>query len=114
MKIALKKDMAKERATAREQLDNHFAIRIREAIGLKADLYVVKYAAALAVSNGHVSPLVASNAEATIIIQKNHDMQSRLASIEIERQALQAEIDGAATAREIDAILERIASEEAL
>lgn len=114
MKIALKKDMAKERVIAREQLDNHFAIRIRTAIGLKGELYAVKYAAALAVFNGHASPLITSPAEADAVIQKNHEMQYRLASIEADRQAIQAEIDGARTAREIEAIFERIASEELL
>ncbi|WP_435657954.1 hypothetical protein [Brucella pituitosa] len=114
MKIALKKDMAKERIVARAHLDNHFAIRIRAAIGLKGELYAVKYSAALAVSNGHASPLITSPAEADVVIQKNHEMQNRLASIEADRQAIQAEIDRAATAREIEAILERVASEEPL
>lgn len=114
MKIVLKKDIAKERQMAREQLDHFFAMRIATAIGPKAELYAVKYAAALAFSNGHASPLIENAAEAEAIIQKNHDMQAALASVESERQALQAEIDHAATARDIETILERIANEVTL
>ncbi|WP_043062087.1 hypothetical protein [Brucella anthropi] len=114
MKIALTKDMARERQAAREQLDQLFAARIEAALGPKATLYAVKYAAALAVLNGDGSPLIAGAAEAETVIRKNHDMQAALASVESERQTLQAEIDRAKTAREIETILERIANEVTL
>lgn len=114
MKIALKKDMTRERQAARERVDQLFAARIEAALGPKATLYAVKYAAALAVSNGYSSPLVMSLGDAQTVIQKNEAMQAALASVENERQALQAEIDRAQSAREIEAILERIANEVTL
>ncbi|WP_273794689.1 hypothetical protein [Brucella intermedia] len=111
MKIALKKDMARERLVARERIDQLFAARLEAALGPKAALYAVKYAAALAVSNGHSSPLVMSLGDAHTVIQKNEAMQAALASVENERQTLQAKIDQAESAREIETILEQIANE---
>ncbi|MFC7067467.1 hypothetical protein [Brucella rhizosphaerae] len=101
MKLSLKKDMTWERSKARLRLDAQFQSRIIEAIGDKAALYAVKYASALAYMNGMPSPLIESAEEAQAIIAKNTEMQSRLAVIETERQALQTQIDKAGTMHDL-------------
>ncbi|GGB00778.1 hypothetical protein GCM10011491_31210 [Brucella endophytica] len=108
MKITLKKDMDKERKAARAHLDELFAPRIEAALGPKAALYAVKYAAALAGCGGWSTPLVPHAAEAAIIIEKHHEMHKGLALIEAERQALQAEIDSADNCIQLQAILQRV------
>lgn len=105
MKISLTKDIEKLRASARNRIDEQFAARINEAIGLKASLYSVKYASALAFLSGVASPLISSRQEAETIIAKNVQMQAALAPIEMERQALQAEIDAASTAHDIERLI---------
>ncbi|APY14329.1 hypothetical protein GJU93_02560 [Brucella sp. 10RB9212] len=105
MKISLTKDIEKIRASARNRVDELFAARIDEAIGPKASLYSMKYAAALALLSGVVSPLISSMQEAEAIIAKNAEMQAALAIIESDRQALQAEIDEASTAHEIERLI---------
>lgn len=105
MKISLKKDMAWERLKARHRLDDIFLPKINEVIGEKSALYAVKYTAAMGLINGVSSPLIADLKEAEAIITKNAFMQERLASIETERQALQAQIDLAQTPSEIDKLL---------
>lgn len=105
MKISLSKDIEKVRAAARIRVDEQFAARINEAIGPKASLYSVKYACALAFLNGVASPLISSRKDAEAIIAKNTEMQVALAIIESDRQALQAEIDEASTAPEIERLI---------
>ena len=107
MKLTLTKDIGAERKRARALLDEKFAALHAEVLGPKAALYAVKYAAAIAYLGGTVSPLIASRAEAEAIVAKNTDMQAALAAIEADRQRLQAEIDSAATAHELDLILSR-------
>ena len=105
MKISLTKDIEKVRALARSRVDELFASRINEAIGPKASLYSVKYASALAYLTGVSSPLIASRQEAETVIAKNAEMQAALAILEGERQALQAQIDEASTAHEIERLI---------
>lgn len=105
MKISLTKDIERVRALARNRIDEMFAARINETIGPKASLYSVKYACALAFLNGVASPLISSRHEAETIIAKNTEMQAALAIIESDRQALQAEIDQASTAHEIERLI---------
>nr|WP_278388393.1 hypothetical protein [Brucella intermedia] len=105
MKISLTKDIEKVRAAARNRVDEQFTARINEAIGPKASLYSVKYAAALAFLNGVASPLISSRQEAETIIAKNTEMQAALATVENERQALQERIDTADTAQEIERLI---------
>ena len=105
MKISLKKDMAWERLRARQRLDDIFLPKINEVTGGKAALYTVKYTAAMSLINGVPSPLIADQQEAEAIIAKNALMQSSLALIETERQALQAKIDQAETTHELALIL---------
>ncbi len=110
MKITLTKDIGKERAAARKQVDALFAARTEAALGPKAALYAVKYSAAIAHMAGVPSPLIADSAAAEEIINRNKEMQAKLSVIERERQALQAKIDQAATAADIESVVSNHAS----
>ncbi|MBX8827259.1 hypothetical protein [Ochrobactrum sp. SFR4] len=107
MKITLGKNINNERIKCRQELDNLFAQRISDALGNKAALYAVKYSAALAHMNGVSSPLISGDADAADIIERNNDMQTALAVIETERQAVQAQIDKAPDYFSLQGILAR-------
>ncbi|MBZ9600767.1 hypothetical protein [Phyllobacterium chamaecytisi] len=99
MKIEGKKDIAAERLRGRAAVDAVYVPRINAAMGPKFALYIVK---------GMDSSRFGGEDEALEIEKNYRTMIDRLATIESERQALQARIDAATTAAEIDAIIASI------
>lgn len=96
MKITGNKDIVAERLRGRAAVDAVYVPRINAAMGPKFALYIAK---------GMDSHRF-GDADEALEIEKNYrTMIDRLATIESERQALQARIDAATTASEIDAIV---------
>lgn len=100
MKIAGKKDLAACRTEARAAVDKIMLPRITEAMGPKFALYQAK---------GFDARLFGNNDEETAEIERRYvELVKSIAVIENERQAIQARIDSAQTAAEIDAIVAAI------
>lgn len=105
MKIVGKKDIYAERAKAREFIDRVFVPRINEAMGPKFALYQAKAQAAHTdVGSGFLSP----SDDRKDIIDRFNALSQRVATIEDERQEIQARIDNAITVAEIESILDNV------
>ncbi|MBZ9653559.1 hypothetical protein [Phyllobacterium lublinensis] len=99
MKITGKKDLTVERLRGRAAVDAVMVPRINEAMGPKFALYQMK---AMLAQTGYVMSV---GDEADDILTRFSSTAKTVAILETERQALQARIDSAATAAEIDAIV---------
>lgn len=102
MKIEGKKDIAAERLRGRAAVDAVYVPRINAAMGPKFALYQMK--TMLAQQNYKMS----ETDDPQDIMTRFSTTAKAVASIESERQALQARIDAATTASEIDAIVASI------
>lgn len=102
MKIVGKKNIDAERIRGRASIDAVYVPRINAAMGPKFALYQAKAHSALAgVGIGFVGR--ADNPQD--IIDRFDALSHRVAAIETERQALQAKVDAATSAIEIEAII---------
>ncbi len=101
MKITGKKNIEAERLRGRVAVDAVYVPRINAAMGPKFALYQAK---AYSSATLQVGSLV-SDVEADEVIRRFDELLASIAKIETERQALQARIDAASTASEIDAIV---------
>ncbi|UXN62919.1 hypothetical protein N8E89_09340 [Phyllobacterium sp. A18/5-2] len=102
MKIEGKKDLGVCRAEAREAVDAVYIPKLNAAMGPKFALYQAKAHSAL---GGIGIGFVSKSDDPQEIIDRFDALSKCVASIESERQALQARIDAATTASEIDAII---------
>ncbi|MDQ0996863.1 hypothetical protein QFZ34_002045 [Phyllobacterium ifriqiyense] len=97
MKITGKKNIEAERLRGRAAVDAVMVPRINAAMGPKFALYQAKAAVAREGSNMFGKP--------SDIIKRHNLLLSSIIRVEEERQALQARIDAATSASEIDAIV---------
>ena len=102
MKITGKKDIAAERLRGRAAIDAVYVPRINAAMGPKFALYQAK-----AFSASNEGALVFSH-ESEAVLEKWNALLDGISTIESERQTIQARIDAATTASEIDAIVASI------
>ena len=97
MKVKGKKDLRVERARGRAAVDAVFMPRLYAAMGPKFNLYQLK--ASLA-ANG-----IDRLGNPVDILSKHAEMLDRIDTIEAHRQDIQARVDVAKSAAEIDAII---------
>ena len=102
MKVKGKKDLTSERARGRAAIDAILLPRISDAMGPKFTLYQAKAYAATIYGGQH---LVNDDTECEEIVARFDRLLTSIGKIETERQALQALVDAAKSAAEIDAIL---------
>lgn len=100
MKIEGKKDLTKMRQHARDEIDLVFIPRINAILGPKFPLYQAKQQL--------VASAVIQGAEAEDILDRFDTLMQRILPLEDERQAMQARIDNAASALEIETIVKGI------
>lgn len=100
MKMVFKRDLTKDRAAAREIINNSYAAVINRELGSRAQLHAFKGQLA----NVGIDTL----GDPDEIKVKMLETAEKLKPIEDERQRIQAEIDSAATSLDIDAIVAKV------
>lgn len=97
MKMVFKRDLAKDRAAAREIINNSYSAVINRELGSRAQLHSFK---------GHLANVgIDVLGDPDAIKAKMLETAERIKPIEDERQDIQARIDSATTALDIDAIV---------
>lgn len=89
---------------AEEQIDKHFAVLMADEIGPLGDLHARKRYMA---ENGG-GPLVDGDEDRRAILDNAYAQDRRIASLEVRRRQMKAEVRSAGTAEEVKAIIDRL------